>query len=149
MSKERFRIKLAVYLIPRKDNQVLLSRRFNTGYMDGHYSFVAGHVDGGETADEALARETKEETGVEIPVNDRKLVYTMHRLKNAPEEEYVDLFFESRAWKGDFINQEPNKCDDLSWFDVTNLPESILPYIRSVIEKYEIGQNYEARRGGI
>lgn len=46
MSSERFLIRSAVYLILLKKNKILLARRFKTGWKDGHYSLVAGHIDG-------------------------------------------------------------------------------------------------------
>ncbi len=35
MSNERFTLRAAVYLILIKDGKTLLSRRFNTGWLDG------------------------------------------------------------------------------------------------------------------
>lgn len=57
MSKERFRLIVAVYLILRQNGKILLARRANTGYADGFYSLPAGHLDGDELATEGMARE--------------------------------------------------------------------------------------------
>ena len=148
MSKEKFRIKYAVYLIPRKGNQVLLSLRQGTGYMDGHYSLVAGHVDGGETAEEALIRESSEEAGITMTPEQLKFVYVMHRLKDAPEDEYIDMFFECTEWDGEITNLEPQKCGGLDWVDINNLPENTLPYIAEVLNTYEQGKRFSSVRGG-
>lgn len=51
--------------------RVLLHRRQNTGYMDGLWDFAgSGHVDGGETAREAVARECREELGISVRPED-------------------------------------------------------------------------------
>ena len=36
---------IAVYLVLLRDEQVLMLRRHNTGYEDGNYSVIAGHVE--------------------------------------------------------------------------------------------------------
>ena len=46
--EKRFKLILSVYLILVKDGKTLLLRRTNTGYEDGNYGLVAGHVDGNE-----------------------------------------------------------------------------------------------------
>lgn len=92
MQAERFKLKSAVYLIIRDNDKVLLSLRQNTGWKDGNYSLVAGHVDGGESALEAMCREAKEEAGITIQPDDLVFTHVMHRLNADPDDEYVDFF---------------------------------------------------------
>lgn len=80
MKKERPKLIPTAYLVLVRENKILLSRRFNTGFMDGMYSFPAGHLrDDYETLIEAVVREAREEIGVEIDVADLELVHVMHR----------------------------------------------------------------------
>lgn len=146
MSSEKFKLKFAVYLLPLRGNQVLLSLRQNTGWMDGKYSLVAGHVEGGETPEEATIREAKEEAGITLDQKDLRFVHVMHRLKNDPSDEYIDMFFECEKWTGEFVNAEPEKCGGLEWFDRGALPENVLPYVRDVIQAATDGVYFSSRR---
>jgi hypothetical protein len=38
---------------------------------------------------------------------------------------------------------ESQKCDDLSWFEINNLPENIIPYIKRAIENYKCGIKFD------
>ena len=129
---QRFQVTPAVYLMLIKDGQVLLSRRFQTGYEDGNYSMPAGHLDGGETLTEATVREAKEEVGVVVKREDLELRHAMHR--KASGHERVDFFFTAKNWQGEPRIIELHKCDDLKWFPVNDLPQNIIPCVRFAIE---------------
>ncbi len=131
MVKERHKIIPASYLVLVKDNKILLQRRFNTGYEDGKYSLVAGHVDKGETFTEAIIREVKEEAGIILQAEDLSVVHVMNR--NIQDNERIDIFFIAEKWTGNIENKEPNKCDDLSWFDLDDMPDNVIPYIKEAI----------------
>ena len=136
---ERFKLISAVYLLLIKEGKVLLLRRFQTGYEDGNYSLVAGHLNGGESMKSAMVREAKEEAGIIIDEADITHALTLHRLAN---DERIELFFTAEKWEGEITNMEPEKCDDLSWFPLDQLPENTIPYIRTVIEAYLKGDTY-------
>ena len=133
MRKEYFKFVSAVHLFLVKDGKILLLRRFNTGYEDGNYSVPAGHIDGNERATTAMLREAKEEAGVVINERDIRMVHVMHRKS---EEERIDFFFEATEWQGEPKIMETNKCDDLSWFPISQLPQNVIPYVKSGIENY-------------
>lgn len=135
----RFRLILSIYLILIKDGKVLLLRRANTGYEDGKYGLPSGHADGGETARAAACREALEEAGVKINPGDLKFAHAMHRLQN---DERVDFFFTADKWEGEPANMEPEKCDDLNWFPLDNLPPNTIPYIKQAIEHSQSGVYY-------
>jgi len=135
MTKKRHQNIPASYLTLFKDNKILLLRRFNTGYEDGNYSMVAGHVDPNETFTQCIIREAEEEAGILLKPEDLKVVHVMHRNSGTVENnERVDVFFIAEKWDGEITNKEPHKCDDLSWFDLDNIPENVIPYIRQAIE---------------
>lgn len=58
----------------------------------------------------------------------------MHR--KDPNGERVNFFFTAEKWKGEPRIMEPNKCDDLRWFRLDNLPENVIPYVRQAINSY-------------
>ena len=135
----RFMLIPEVHLILFRGEQTLLLRRYQTGWMDGHYSVVAGHVDGRETFRSAMAREAHEEAGLTIETSDLRLVHTMHRNSDS---ERLSLFFTCETWGGEPCNMEPHKCDDLSWFDRGALPENMVPYVRSALGSVAEGVPY-------
>lgn len=141
---DRFKLMPVAYLVLRRDNEVLLLRRANTGYQDGKYSVVAGHLEYNELATDGMAREAKEEAGIKIDPGTLRLVHVAYRLNrdDEPSQERIDLFFETREWEGKITNAEPEKCDDLSWFPVDNLPDNVLPFVRSVIDNLGKGLVY-------
>lgn len=124
----------ASYLVLIRDKKILLLRRFQTGFEDGKYSVVAGHVDPGENFTQCIIREAYEEAGIILKKEDIKVSHIMHRDSRPPEgNERVDVFFTADKWKGEIINAEPEKCDDLSWFDIDHLPENTISYISEAI----------------
>ncbi len=136
MMKKRHQNIPASYLTLFKDNKILLLKRFNTGYEDGNYSMIAGHVDPNETFTQCIIREAEEEAGILLKPKDLEVVHVMHRnSRTAENDERVDVFFITEKWDGEIANKEPHKCDDLSWFDMDKIPENIIPYIRHAIEK--------------
>ena len=130
--EERFKIFIAAYLVLIKDEQVLLLKRANTGYQDGNFSLVSGHFDGNETAKQCIAREAKEEAGIELDSNNLKVIHIMHRFR--PEREYIDVYVQTDSWDGEVKNMEPDKCDELQWFPLTELPDNIVPEIKLALE---------------
>ena len=125
----------ASYIVLMRDNQVMLLKRVNTGYEEGKYSLIAGHVDEGETFTQCIIREAKEESGILLKPEDLQAVHIMHRDSGTRENNNrVDIFFITHKWQGKPENKEPHKCDDLSWFDINNLPDNIIPYIRHALD---------------
>lgn len=130
---KRFMLKSAVHLFFLRDGQILLLRRYNTGYQDGNYSVVAGHLNGGEKVVDAAAREAQEEVGVTLQAGDIQVAGVMHRVS---DDERIDFFVAIEGWQGKVHNMEPEKCDDLRFFPLDALPPNTIPYVRQAIENY-------------
>lgn len=137
MSK-RFQFLVAVHAFFIKDKQVLLLERANTGYMDGHFSVPAGHVDGGESIWKAMQREIKEEVDIDIK-EQHQPIHVMHRTDKSKNEERIDYFFLIKNWAGTPKVAEPEKCSKIEWFNMWELPDTIVPYINFTLQKIEEG----------
>jgi 8-oxo-dGTP diphosphatase len=123
------------------DGALLMIRRFDTGYEDGNFSVIAGHIEAGESAREAMRREAKEEAGIDIDVEDLEFVHLMHRYADDGPMR-LDLFFRCTRWAGEVTNAEPHKCDLIDWFPRDQLPTNTVPYIRAAVSAVNEGQPF-------
>lgn len=141
--KTRFAIVPASYVFLLRETpagtEVLLQLRRGTGYMDDHWAAAAaGHVERGETAEQAARREALEEVAVE----DLALTFVTAMQRTArdlPIDERIDFFFTARSWRGEPRIVEPAKCADLRWFALDALPEPLVPHERIVLEGIRTG----------
>lgn len=129
---QKFRSAVHLFFF-NQQGRTLLSLRCNTGYMDGWYSVVAGHIEPGETIEQASMREAREEIGVELAPEEIEVVGVMHRRDG---EERIDFFIHVHTWRGQPANQEPEKCDCIDWFSPDDLPENTVPYVRRALQNF-------------
>lgn len=127
---------LSVFLLLIKENKILLSRRFNTGWKDGYYTLPSGHVDLNEKIKTSMIREAREECGIQLAEEDLQFFHVMHIFTN---KDYIAFFFKAEKWKGDPKIIEQDKCDDMQWFSSDTLPDKTLPLIESVLNDYKKG----------
>lgn len=73
-----------------------MARRAPGQHLEGLWEFPGGAVEAGETAEEALTRELREELGVAVDVGD-PITFSWHR---DPAREILLLFYRARLASG-------------------------------------------------
>ena len=135
--KERFQNAIVADLLMTKNEngkkQILLSKRKNTGYKDGEYELPGGHLEENEDLYEA-----KEELGISLKRENLKIVHIMHhytgkRMNFILETEKSDL--EPRI-------MEVDKCEELKWVEINNLPKNTMEKVKIIIGYIEKGELY-------
>lgn len=143
--RERHKIPITVQLLMINEaDEVLLTRRLNTGYEDGKYCLPGGHVEENEEIKSAMIREAKEEIGVDINENDLEVYKVINRRVN--KGEYIDFILKPKNWKGEIQIKEKDKCDDIMWANINKIPQNTLPFIQEVLKNdkaFYIPYNWE------
>lgn len=139
MPEERLSFRVAAFaLLRRPDGTLLLARRSTEkSWGAGMWSLPTGHLEAGEAADEAMARELLEEVGVTVQPIDCRLVATVVQHIDVP---YIDLFFEVTAWEGEPYNKDEHEHSEIAWFSDTELPVNLVPELKSYFEATESGR---------
>ncbi len=94
------------------------------------WSFPAGHIKGGESPAETLAREMKEELDVET--GNSVFIASLSDRDPTSGDEYVHYFYLVREWSGDI--EKTNEQKKLEWFDIGDAPAE-LDIHKKVIKK--------------
>ena len=126
MEKEKFLS--SVYLIIRNEKkEILLQRRQGTKLWSGFLALPAGHIDEGENAYDAVIREAREELGIEISISNIIDTFVVNR-RNKSLLPYFDVYFEIDSYIGEIKISEPEKCSELVWCDINNLPNDMIDF---------------------
>lgn len=135
----------AVHVIIRDEDAILFVLRSHTGFADGQYCLPSGRVEDGEVFTAAAVREALEEVGITLNQDEIGFTYLQHRIDEnelGEPEVWTDVFFEAGPWKGEPINVEPDKHDEIAWFYPNELPENIFTPHRYALERIAHGHSY-------
>lgn len=115
-------------------NKILLAR--NTNFTGGWYSLIAGYVDVGESLEEALVREVKEEVGLDVS----NIRY--YKSQPWPISASMMIGFVAEADEDQPINVDKKEIAEAAWFTRGNLPKHSLniSIAGEMIEKFESGE---------
>lgn len=103
-----------IVLVTRDDGAALLAH--NVKFKPGLYSLVAGFVEAGETLEAAVAREVKEEVGVQV--HDVR-----YRASQAwPFPNSLMLAFTAK-WSSGHVRPDGIEIEDAQWFFPDSLPD--------------------------
>lgn len=116
------------------NNKILLAR--NSDFHGDWYSLIAGYADVGESLEEALVREIREEVGLEI----KSIRY--YKSQPWPLSGSMMVGFIVEADETQPICIDPKEISEAAWFTRGNLPKhsSNLSIAGEMIEKFEQGE---------
>ena len=117
-------VDISAGLLCRQDRVLLGRRSTRRKAYPGVWDLPGGHVETGETVEEALVRELREEVGV-TPTEWRE--FAVLREPGVGDESADTLCFHLflvTEWRGDPYNRQPDEHDTIAWLtldDVTGL----------------------------
>lgn len=117
------RVGVGLYILNEK-KQVLLGLR-KSKHGEGTWSAPGGHLEFGESFEEAAARETKEETGLNIDKKDIKIIGTTNDFYKESNKHYITIHMMSNEYFGDIKITEQGKWEKWEWFELDKLPENM------------------------
>ena len=108
---------IGVAVINNQQGQILIDRRKKTAQMGGLWEFPGGKIEPGETVEECIQREIKEELDIEIAVGDRLITITHNY-----EAFKVTLHIHDCQYLSG--TPQPLECEEILWVE----PEQIDRY---------------------
>ncbi len=107
------RLSPAIIVLVRNGERLLLAR--SNGFPAGLYSVLAGFVEPGESIEEAVKREVREEVGIEV----RNLRYFSSQPWPFPNSLMIGFTAEYAAGE---LQIDPREIEDAGWYEVGELP---------------------------
>ncbi|WP_409308162.1 8-oxo-dGTP diphosphatase MutT [Pectobacterium sp. B1J-3] len=113
-------LSVAVGIIRNAEQQFFIARRPGGVHMAGMWEFPGGKVEPGETPEEALARELREETGIEV----QSATFLDKKTFSTTERVITLHFFLVEQWQGEPYGREGQAS---RWLTVNELEEDEFP----------------------
>ena len=114
MGRRTENVELTVLCLIQDGNRLLLQNRVKEDWKG--YTFPGGHVEPGESFVDAVKREMKEETGLDI-INPQLVGIKQFPIENG---RYIVLLFKATEFRGDVVSSEEG---EMEWVEKDMLSE--------------------------
>lgn len=135
------RPKVGIGVIVVKDGKILIGERLSS-HGSNMYEISGGHLEFGETFEEAAKREVREETGL-TDIEIKGIISLGNDI--AFDRHYVSIGVLARCMSGEPCDPSPETSRNWRWYDPRNLPTPIFPHSQRVIDNWLAGVIYTNR----
>ena len=104
------------------NDQILIAKRPNKKHLSGFWEFPGGKVEKGESPENALVREVKEELNIDI--NNKCIAPLTFSEFNYEKFHLLLLLYVCRRWEGEPMSMEKN---EIKWVKVNTLRQYKMP----------------------
>jgi 8-oxo-dGTP diphosphatase len=123
MEMKKYTGKTSTAIIPFSEDRILLVKR-NTVPFKGYWALPGGRMDPGETIEQTVVREVKEETGLDVKVVRTIGKYVEKGVKDDVEYEYYPTCFLVKVVGGETKRQE-SEIQEIQLFSLKELPNPL------------------------
>lgn len=127
---KRPKVGLGVYILNEKNQILLMKRASDHGH--GTWCPPGGHVEFGESFFDCAKREAKEESDLDIL--ETEIIGTTNDIHLDEQKHYVTLHVKALKWAGTPKIMEPDKCVEIGWFDLDNLPVPLFLSVQNLFK---------------
>jgi 8-oxo-dGTP diphosphatase len=119
----KFAGRTATAIIPYPQNKILLIKRSTPPFV-GYWALPGGRVDSGETVEQTIVREVKEETGLDVEVVSKIGEYHEQGVQGSMEYDYYPACFLVKTVGGE-IKRQKSEIQDIKLFSLSEIPEPL------------------------
>ncbi len=121
-------VRLVVGALIRGGSVLLVRRAPTRRFYADMWDLFGGHVEAGESAEDALRREGREELGVDIES------FELLGTGWDPVEQVGYAVFSVSSWSGEPVNAAPDEHTEIGWFSAGALPPSaVVDHVRELL----------------
>lgn len=133
-SRMKFSGRTAAAIVEFPDNRILLIKRATVPFK-GYWALPGGKVDVGETVEETVVREVKEETGVEVEIVEKIGEYHENGVQDGVEYDFYPACFLVKLVGGKIERQE-REIECIRLFNLKELPDVLAFKHANMIHDY-------------
>lgn len=115
---------------------VMGRRSRNARDEHGRWDLGGGTVEFGESAEDTVHREIREEYGAEARACEFLGYMDVRREQEGAPTHWVTLAFKALVNSAEVHNAEPDKCDEVQWFTLDNLPDDLHSQFPQFLERF-------------